>query len=178
MALDRIRGLSYDEGMGETRSKLPQFPDEGRRPSPRRLARASEVQHLAALPLFADCSKRELRHLATSTRLELIEPDQVLFAEGRPSREAYVVVAGTVVIRRKGRRIAEVGAGEFVGELGFLLHREHSATAVAETSVEVLVLPRAALQEAIDEVPGLGWKLLQTVAERMNANSRRGRIST
>jgi CRP-like cAMP-binding protein len=151
--------------------RLPPFPDEGRRPSRRKLARAVEVAHLAELPLFANCSKKELRHLASSTRLELFEPDQVLFEVGRPSREAYVVVAGRVVVRRNGRKIAELGAGEFVGELGLLLHRDHSATATAATSVEVLVLPQAALREAIDEVPGLGWKLLQTFADRVAANT-------
>jgi CRP-like cAMP-binding protein len=153
--------------------RLPPFPDEGHRPSRRKLARAAEVAHLAELPLFANCSKRELRHLATSTRLELIEPDQVLFSEGRPSREAYIVVAGRVVVRRKRRKIAELGAGEFVGELGLLLHRNHSATATAKTPVEVLVLPQVALREAVEEVPGLGWKLLQTVAARMNHNTTR-----
>ena len=151
--------------------RLPPFPDEGRRPSARKLARATEVAHLAELPLFAKCSKKDLRHLASATRLELFEPDQVLFSEGRPSREAFVIVAGRVVVRRNGRKIAELGAGEFVGELGLLLHRDHSATAVAATSTEVLVLPQVALKEAIDEVPGLGWKLLQTFADRVAANT-------
>jgi CRP-like cAMP-binding protein len=150
--------------------RLPPFPDEGRRPSERKLAREVEVAHLAELPLFARCSKRDLRHLARSTRLELLEPDQVLFEEGRRSREAYIVVAGSVVVRRKGRKIAELGQGEFVGELGLLLHRDHRATATAATSTEVLVLPQVALREAVDEIPGLGWKLLQTFADRVASN--------
>ena len=79
-------------------------------------------------------------------------------------------------MRRNGRKIAEVDAGEFVGELGLLLDRAHSATATAATSVEVLVLSQAALREAVNEVPGLGWKLLQTVAHRMAENTTgRGR---
>ena len=150
--------------------RLPPFPDEGHRPSRRKLARATEVAHLAELPLFANCSKKDLRHLAQATRLQLIEPDQVLFEAGRPSREAYIVVAGTIVVRRNGRKIAELGSGEFVGELGLLLHRDHSATATAATSAEVLVLPQAALRAAVDELPGLGWKLLQTFADRVSAN--------
>ncbi len=147
---------------------LPPFPDEGRPTG--RLAIAAQVEHLAALPLFADCSKRELRHLARSTRLELLEPDDVLFAEGQASREAYVVVAGSVVVRRRGRKVATLERGDFVGELGLLLHRDHIATVTAATPVEVLVLPQEALREAVDEVPGLGWKLLRTFADRLAEN--------
>jgi CRP-like cAMP-binding protein len=154
--------------MGAT---LP-FPDEGRRPSPRALERASQVDHLAGLQLFAGCSKRELRHLARSTRLELHEPDDVLFAAGQPSREAFVIVAGHAIVRRNGRKIAELGPGDIVGELGLLLHRDHVATAIATTPLEVLVLPQRALREAVDEVPGLGWKLLQTFADRIAENSK------
>ena len=147
-------------------STLP-FPDEGRPLSRRTLARATQVDHLAGVSLFAGCSKRDLRHLARSTRLELHEPDDVLFAPGQPSREAFVIVAGHAVVRRNGRKIAERGPGDIVGELGLLLHRDHVATVTATTPLEVLVLPQRALREAVDEVPGLGWKLLQTVADRM-----------
>jgi len=152
------------------------FPDEGRRPSPRTLARASQVDHLAGLTLFAGCSKRELRHLARSTRLELREPDDVLFAAGHPSREAFVIVAGHAVVRRNGRTVAALGPGDIVGELGLLLRRDHTATVTATSPLEVLVLPQRALRQAVEEVPGLGWKLLQTVAGRMaeNANGSLG----
>jgi CRP-like cAMP-binding protein len=147
------------------------FPDEGRKPNARALAIAAQVDHLKALPLFAGCSKRELRHLARSTRLELLEPDATLFMEGQPSREAYVIVAGKALVRRNGRKIAELGAGDFVGELGLVLHRDHVATVTAATSLEVLVLPQDALREAVDEVPGLGWRLLQTIGDRLSENS-------
>lgn len=148
------------------------FPDEGRRRSPRALAITAQVEHLAGLALFSACSKRELRHLARSTRLELHEPDDVLFAVGQPSREAFVIVAGRAVVDRDGRHLAELGPGDIVGELGLLLQRDHVATVTATTPLEVLVLPQRALRQALDELPGLGWKLLQTVADRMAENQR------
>jgi CRP-like cAMP-binding protein len=146
------------------------FPDESRPPAARTMAVTSQIDHLAALPLFAGCSKRELKHLAQSTRHELLEPDQVLCSAGQPSREAYVIVAGRAVVTRNCRKLAELGPGDFVGELGLLLHRDHLATVTSITPMELLVLPQQALQIAIDEVPGLGWKLLQTVADRLSEN--------
>lgn len=82
-----------------------------------------------------------------------------------------MIVAGHAVVRRNGRKIAERGPGDIVGELGLLLHRDHIATVTATTPLEVLVLPQRALREAVDEVPGLGWKLLQTVADRMSPDA-------
>jgi CRP-like cAMP-binding protein len=147
------------------------FPNEGPPQNPRTLAAAAQVDHLAGLSLFTGCSKRELRHLARSTRFELLEPGDVLFAVGQPSREAFVIVAGRVVVRRNGRKVAERGPGDIVGELGLLLQRDHVATVTATTPLEVLVLPQRALKEAVDELPGLAWKLLQTVADRMSPDT-------
>ena len=47
----------------------------------------------------------------------------------------------------------------------------NASTATATTAIEVLVLSQQGLREAVDEVPGLGWKLLQTVAERLSDSS-------
>lgn len=85
-----------------------------------------------------------------------------------------MIVAGHVVVRRNGRKIAERGPGEILGELGLLLQRDHVATVTATTPLEVLVLPQQALREAVEEIPGLGWKLLQTVADRMAEDSTGG----
>jgi CRP-like cAMP-binding protein len=152
-------------------NRLPPFPDQAPAPRRSKLAKKAQVEHLAALPLFAQCTTKELRHLAASTRVDLLEADQPLFSEGLPSHEAYVIVAGRAAVRRAGRQITELGPGDVVGELGLLLQRPHSATVVAVTPVEVLALPQAALRQAVEELPGLGWKLLQTVATRMAADA-------
>jgi CRP-like cAMP-binding protein len=156
------------------REPLPPFPDEGRPRSRRRLSVAAQADYLATLPLFADCSKRDLRHLAGRAHVSLHEPGDVIVAEGDVARDAGIVVAGSCVVRQRGREIAELGPGSIVGELGLLLDRPHGATVTATTPLELLVLTQPALREAIDEVPGLGWKLLRTVARRMDENARVG----
>ncbi len=134
------------------------------------MKRQELADHLAVLPLFAACSKRELRHLAGLTRHHQLDVGEHVFEQGAPSRAAYVIVAGRVEVRRDGRSIAELGPGQVVGELGLLLRRDHSATVTAVTPIEIVALPRAALREAVDEVPGLAWTLLQTVADRLSAD--------
>lgn len=131
------------------------------------MARATRIDHLSDVPLFAGCSKRQLRHLAAATHHRQLEVGQELVAEGTSSREAYVIVAGHAVARRRGRKIGDLGPGSFVGELGLLLGRAHAATVVTTSPVEVLVLDQSTLRQALDEVPGLGWALVQTIAGRV-----------
>lgn len=144
------------------------FPDPGPQPSSGKLALAERMDHLARLPLFADCPKRHLRHIARDVRQGYVDADEELISQGAPSRDAYVVVAGRAVVRRNGRKIAELGPGDIAGELGLLLDRPRSASVHSLTPVEYMAVDQAALRECVEESPELGWWLLQTVAARLS----------
>jgi CRP-like cAMP-binding protein len=131
----------------------------------RQQARADE---LARVPMFARCSKRELKRLATEAHVERIDPGDVLVSQGAPSRELYVVLAGSAAIRRDGEVVDRVTTADVVGELGLLTDAPRNADVVATSALEVLSLDRAGLQRAVEEVPGIGWTLLTTVAERLH----------
>ena len=128
-------------------------------------ARADE---LARVPLFARCSKRELRRLASEAHVEQIDPGEKLVSQGSPSRHLYVILAGTAGIERDGAEVARVTKGGIVGELGLLFDEPRNADVIATSALEVLSLDRAGLQRALDAVPGMGWTLLTTVAERLH----------
>jgi CRP-like cAMP-binding protein len=127
-------------------------------------ARADE---LARVPLFARCSKRQLRRLADESHVEQIDPGDKLVTQGSPSGQLYVVLAGTASVERNGTEVGRVTTGDVVGELGLLFDEPRNADVVASSALEVLGLDRAGLQRALDEVPGMGWTLLTTVAERL-----------
>ena len=84
-----------------------------------------------------------------------------------------MILTGTAAVKKGGRRIARVGPGDVVGELSVILGGTRTATVQAETPIEWLVLDQASLRAAIDEVPGLGWHLLQSVAARLDQASKR-----
>jgi CRP-like cAMP-binding protein len=131
------------------------------------------IAQLSKVPLFADCSKRELSRLLSRTRTETVDAGHTLFVEGAPSSNLYVLLTGSAVVKKNGRRIARVGPGDVVGELSVILGGPRTATVLAETPIEWLVLDQAALRAAIDEVPGLGWHLLHSVAARLDQAGRR-----
>ena len=67
----------------------------------------------------------------------------VLFEEGQPGRDMYIIVSGEIEIRRQvggsERVLAVLPAGEFFGEMAILNGRPRSATAVARTGVSVSI---------------------------------------
>lgn len=122
---------------------------------------------LAGSALFAGCSKKQLKVIASLCRVTLVEKGAVLITAGAPSSEAFVITAGTAEVKRKGGRPATLGPGDVVGELGLLLDRPRNATVVATSSLEVLALSRPDLRTAVEHSPELGWTLLEAVAARL-----------
>lgn len=146
----------------------PIFPDT-RRPSAGRLALAERVALLETVEFFEGAAKKHLRQIARPARLEQFDTDQELMSEGQPSTTAFVIVAGSAEVRRKGRKVAAVGRGDIVGELGLLLDRPRNATVRSTSPLQCLALDRAALKATVTEYPAFGWHLLQTIAARLSA---------
>lgn len=127
----------------------------------------TRAEQLLNVPLFAGCNKRDMTSLAKASRVEQIDAGHVVISEGSPSPNLYVILAGTADVTRGGLKVGTIERGEALGELGVILGEPRSATVTAKTSLELLVLDQDSLQKALDSVPGLGWKLLQTVATRL-----------
>lgn len=93
----------------------------------------------------------------------------VLAAAGRLGREAFLVAAGEVEIRRDGEVVARLGPGELVGELSLVRGGVRNADAVAITDVELVVFDPRSLATAMDRSPALRAHVEQTVAARTAA---------
>jgi CRP-like cAMP-binding protein len=125
------------------------------------------TDQLGCVPLFANCSRRELSRLASRARVETVDAGHRLLSEGAPSPHLYVMLAGEASVSRAGEEIARLGPGDVVGELGVLLDRERTATVTAETPIDWLVLDRDSLQNAIGDIPGLAWAVITALAARL-----------
>ena len=125
------------------------------------------VDHLAQLPLFSTCSKKDLRLVASKATPLDIPAGRTIIEEGAPGKEFFVIDSGTAVVKRNGRKIATLGPGSAFGELALLDGGTRTATVVAETDLSVLILTRPEFAGLLDEVPGLARKLLQGLAGRL-----------
>jgi CRP/FNR family transcriptional regulator, cyclic AMP receptor protein len=131
------------------------------------MARDAWLNHLAQVPLFADCSKKQLQSVAAASIELTIDTGKVLVREGEAGHEAFVIMEGSATVTRKGETIAQLGVGDVVGELAPLTGGNRTATVVADTPMELLVIGQREFAGLLDEVPGLAVRVLQNLAHRM-----------
>ena len=125
------------------------------------------VDHLKNVALFSECSRKDLEKVASRSDVVDLPAGRVLMHEGKAGAEAFVVLTGTVVIRRNGRKVTELGPGAMVGELALLDEGVRTATVECATDCSLLVLTRGALMGAVDEVPAISRKLFAALAARL-----------
>lgn len=131
--------------------------------------RSEKVDVLSRVPLFEGLSRRELDEIARNVTEVDIAPQEYLAFEGEIGTQAMVILAGTVTVRKKGRKIAELGTGDVVGEMSLVTSRPRNATVRAESFVSALVMDSKEFANVMDEHPQVATKILRTVAERLAA---------
>ena len=72
-----------------------------------------------------------------------------------------------VEVRRKGRKMATLGPGSFVGEIALLSKIPRSASVTATTPLDVLVITDRAFLDLLEKTPSLTVKVARTLAERV-----------
>ena len=126
--------------------------------------------HQVDAPLFENCSKQELQQIAQIADELDLRAGKVLIREGERGREFFVIVSGEVEVRRKGRKVATLGPGSFVGEMALLSKIPRVATVTAVTPLDVLVITDRAFLDLLEKSPSLAVKVARTLAERVGAN--------
>ena len=130
----------------------------------------TKVELIRHLPLFELCSKRDLRRIAALAVEREIAEGTELIREGEPGTEFYVVVDGDADVRRRGRRVARLGSGSYVGEIALLSRSPRTATVVAATPLRVLAIAGRDFVELLDGIPELWLKVARTLADRVDAD--------
>ncbi len=135
------------------------------------LRRDAKVELLKKVPLFADCSKTELRALAkTADELDLRE-GTVMTREGRPGREFFVLVDGSALVTKKGKKVAELKGGDWFGEIALLTDTPRTATVTATSAVDVLVITDRRFKTVVETMPSIALKVLSSVSDRLTQDA-------
>ena len=69
------------------------------------------VDHLRSVPLFSACTRKELERIARSGDEIKMTAGSLLVDQGQTGREAFVILDGTVTVKRNGRKVATLGPG-------------------------------------------------------------------
>jgi CRP-like cAMP-binding protein len=131
----------------------------------------TKVQALKSVPLFEGLSRKELVQLERICEDLQVEPGKVLCKEGQIGQEFFVIVDGTVQVTRKGKRVATLTGGDFLGEIALITELPRTATVTAETPVHFFVLTRREFHAVLDQNPNVERKVLRALARRLAETS-------
>jgi CRP/FNR family cyclic AMP-dependent transcriptional regulator len=128
---------------------------------------SASTDQLSAVPLFSSLAKADLEQVLRASDEIDVEPGREVVTEGRVGHEFFLILAGQAEVRRGGERIATLGPDDYFGELALLDHGPRSATVIAETEMELLVLGQREFAGLVETVQGLAAKLLPGLAHRL-----------
>jgi NTE family protein len=119
-------------------------------------------------------SEQRRRAFRAMVRQDLVR-GQMLVAQGEPSDALFVVLHGALAVRKAGHSapIAELRAGELVGEIGFFANVPRTADVTAIRDTSVLVLTRAAYHELVEHTPEIVEVVLAALARRFAKETAR-----
>ncbi len=130
-------------------------------------SRGVYIEHLRRVTLFAGLSKKELGLVAGAGTEVDVTAGTVIMEQGHHGVDAFVILKGTFVVRRNGRKLAELSAGDIFGELALLDDGPRSATVECTSNGSVLAIHRGEFRLVLDEIPALSHKLLAAMAGRI-----------
>jgi CRP/FNR family cyclic AMP-dependent transcriptional regulator len=129
--------------------------------------RSYKMDLLRNVPLFRSLNQRQLNAVVKYTDAHRARQGAVLTRKGQHGLEAFVIVDGKARVEVGGKKIAELGPGDFIGELSLIDGKPRTATVVAQTPMTLMVVRRRDFKFLRDSVPGLQEKLLLTLCERL-----------
>lgn len=130
------------------------------------------LDHLRSVPLFAGCSVKELQRLAKAGTELTVEPDTTIIDQGQAGREAFVLMSGSLLVKRNNKKVATLGPGAMVGELSLLDHGPRTASVITETECTLFVIDQRSFAAVLDTVPSMAHKLLAGLAGRIREFDR------
>jgi CRP/FNR family cyclic AMP-dependent transcriptional regulator len=99
-----------------------------------------DAKRLKSIPLFEEVGDEELAQIAPFTQEISVDEGKVLVREGDFSYEFMAIEEGTAEVTRGGDHVADLGAGDFFGEMGLLEKTLRNATVTAKTPMRLVTL--------------------------------------
>ena len=132
-----------------------------------RLGGNQKIDLIRKVPLFARCSRAELKEIALlADEIDLHEGTEMT-RQGAPGREFFVLLDGTADVKKNRRRVNTLGPGDFFGEIALVSREPRTATVIATSPVRALVITDRSFRRLLDDAPQVQTKVMEAMAQRL-----------
>jgi CRP/FNR family cyclic AMP-dependent transcriptional regulator len=126
-----------------------------------------KVEMISHVPLFATCSKTELRKIASLADEIDLPAGTRLTKEGASGKEFVVIVKGGADVVRRGKKLRSLGNGDFLGEIALITGTPRTATVTTTEPTRALVIAAPAFRTLLRNTPSMQLKVLDALASRL-----------
>jgi CRP/FNR family transcriptional regulator, cyclic AMP receptor protein len=127
-----------------------------------------DVARLKTIPLFESFSEDDLRKIAPFAEEHSVGDGDTVVREGDYSYDLMIIEEGTAEVRHDGQRIAQLGPGDFFGEMGVLERGRRNADVVATAPMRLISLKSYDVKRMERTLPEAVTQLRDVVAQRRN----------
>jgi CRP/FNR family cyclic AMP-dependent transcriptional regulator len=132
-----------------------------------------KIERLRTVPLFEECSNRQLKSVANITKVFDVPAGTVIARAGEPGDEFFLICDGSARVEVSPDKHVVLGPGKFFGEMSLLDGGPRSATVIANTPVRLFAIARRNFSALLNDVPGLIQILLVTLSRRVREAQER-----
>jgi CRP/FNR family transcriptional regulator, cyclic AMP receptor protein len=122
-----------------------------------------DPNRLTAIPIFSELSPEEAKRLSAFATETSAAEGQMLMKEGDYSVELIGIEEGTADVIQDGKKIATVGPGDLIGEMGLLERKPRNADVIATSPMRLLKLTHWEIRRMSEETVN---RIKQTIEER------------
>ncbi len=100
-----------------------------------------------------------------------VKAGDVIFEEGDPATEMYLVMSGSIEIRLGNRLVETLGRDSIFGEMALIDSSPRSATAIAATDGTIVPVSEDQFLFLVSNAPRFVLKVMRVLAKRLRATS-------
>ena len=125
-----------------------------------------DAKSLNGIPLFAELSKKDREQIARWAD-EIDEPAGFrLVDQGRFAHEFFVLLEGTVDVRKDDQHLTDLGPGDFFGEIALVEDERRTASVTATTPVRAIVMHSRDFRAMRSQMPAVCARIEAAIQER------------
>ena len=129
-----------------------------------------DASRLKSIPLFEEVGDEELAQIAPFAQEVSVAEGNVLVREGDFSYELMAIEEGEAEVTRGGEHVAELGPGDFFGEMGLLEKTLRNATVTARSPMRLVTLTGWDLKRVERAAPQAIERVRAVLEERRSAS--------
>ncbi|HET9201309.1 MAG TPA: cyclic nucleotide-binding domain-containing protein [Dehalococcoidia bacterium] len=126
-----------------------------------------KVKRLEAIPIFAHANRRQLEHVAAIADEVDVPKGTVLAKQGERGLDFFVIEDGKARVVADGQQMAELGPGDFFGEISLIDGGPRTATVEAAADMKLLIVRKPSFDDLMETSAELRGAVVRALGQRI-----------